>query len=473
MHPLPRAILYWGSLIALDLSKYLVVGISSRALFDLEHENEIYVSGGFPAFSNYQLSHESDILKPGAAFPLVEALLKLNNIRPGERRVKVILMSRNHPDVALRVLKSIESYRLDVTRAALTGGTRLAPYLEPFRVDLFLSASDEDVQLAANAGIPAGRIYDVPEKSAAAIDHIRIAFDGDCVLFSDEAQQVYDAHGLEAFRKHEKTNSQTALPPGSFAKLLRTLSEFQGKDLNDSHVQIALVTARDSPAQERAIRTLRAWGVRLDQAFFLGGLPKEGVLEVFQPHIFLDDQDKYCLAAAPKVPTARVLTPISGVASAVENLEITIGATETADGFMLICKPYLKRQFRAAEPQLREWYSENMTILNEEAATSLQDELAFSIRDTPKGDERLQLKGWLRPTLATTNPIESAFSVVDRICKRVKRWRRGDPRKRWVGAGLWLAERNFRRVKGYKQLPKLLAELAKLNTPPPAQARAA
>ena len=371
----------------IDLSRTLVVGVSSRALFDLEYENKIYESQGFPLFSEHQRSHEPTVLKRGTAFPLVEALLRLNT-NDSERKVEVVLMSRNHPDAALRVFNSITHYGLDVTRAALTGGTPVARYLDSFKVDLFLSAFDEDVQAAANEGFAAGKIYGVPETSAAAIDHIRVAFDGDCVLFSNEAQQIFDTAGIGAFREHERTNAQRPLPPGPFAKLIKTLAAIQGPDLEHSPVQIALVTSRDAPAHERAIRTMRVWGVRLDQAFFLGGLPKEGVLEAFQPHIFFDDQALYCEAAAPYVPTAQVLPQSVTDEMQVEAVDITVSAAANKEGFLMVCKKYLKRDFNSKQSQLEDWHTEQVSVLDDPHRRNFLAELAQSIEGSPKGEER-------------------------------------------------------------------------------------
>lgn len=374
----------------IDLSRTLVVGISSRALFDLEHENKIYESQGFSSFSKYQRSHEDKVLEPGTAFPLVQALLRLNPkaAESSERMVEVVLMSRNHPDVSLRVFNSIAEYGLDVTRAALTGGKPVARYLNSFKVDLFLSAFDEDVQAASNEGFAAGKIYKVPETSVADIDQIRLAFDGDCVLFSGEAQQVFDTAGKEAFLEHERANAQRPLPEGPFAKLIQTLTAIQGPDLKNSPVQIALVTAREVPTHERALRTMRAWNVRLDQAFFLGGQSKEGVLEAFQPHIFFDDQARYCEAAAPYVPTAQVLTKSMNDAVQVEDVDITVSAAANGDGFLMVCKKYLKRDFNSKQSQLKDWYAEKVSVLDETHRRNFLAELALSVEDSPKGEER-------------------------------------------------------------------------------------
>lgn len=292
---------------AADLSNCLVIGISSRALFDLEEENRIFEEHGLEAYSRYQRDHEDDVLAPGTAFHLVKGLLELNRRRRGAPLIEVIVVSRNSPDTGLRVFNSIHAHQLGITRAAFAGGENMAPYLQPFNVDLFLSRSEADVQTAIDGGTPAALIYDPPASFDADSDQIRIAFDADAVVFSDQAEQIYREQGLEAFAEHERTHAKEPLPEGPFAKLLKTLALLQ-RDLppEDAPVRIGIVTARDSPAHERVIRTLRAWDVRVDSAFFLGGLPKEPVLRAFRAHIFFDDQDKHLAAASRHVPAARV-----------------------------------------------------------------------------------------------------------------------------------------------------------------------
>lgn len=285
----------------------LVIGISSRALFDLQEENAIYEKEGLQAYAKYQVEHENDILKPGSGFPLVEALLRLNALRD-ERIVEVIIMSRNSADTSLRVFNSIAHYGLDITRAALGGGSDLAPYLEAFQVDLFLSADEVDVQLAINANIAAGQIYtDVIPSKQQEIHEIRIAFDGDAVLFSDESEKIYQEKGLDAFSENEQKLAHKVLPEGPFARFLKTISHLQEHfDGQKSPIRTALVTARNAPAHERVIRTLRAWDVRIDEAFFLGGMSKKDILQAFGAHIFFDDQCSHLDPASKVVPSARV-----------------------------------------------------------------------------------------------------------------------------------------------------------------------
>jgi 5'-nucleotidase len=295
-----------------DLSNYLVIGVSSRALFDLSLENEIYENEGLEAYCRYQLEHENDVLKPGTGFALIEAILRINEIEAGVRRTEVVIISRNSADTSLRISNSIDDYNLDITRAAFTSGEPVAKYLNAFEVDLFLSATEEDVQAAVDSSVAAGLIYDGPSRDRAdPLQQIRIAFDGDAVLFSKESEMIYQQQGLEAFIEHEKENAQQPLPEGPFAKLLKTLSFLQfDLDRNTNHdqppIRTALVTARNSPAHERVIRTLRTWNVRIDETFFLGGVPKHKILESFSPHIFFDDQHQHCEGAAGVVPTARV-----------------------------------------------------------------------------------------------------------------------------------------------------------------------
>ncbi len=297
-----------------DLSDFLVIGISSRALFDLNIENQIYEDEGLEAYCSYQLEHENDILKPGTGFALIEALLKINQIDKKKRRTEVVIISRNSADTSLRISNSIDHYNLDITRAAFTGGEPVAKYLNSFDVDLFLSAAEEDVQAAVESQVASGLIYDSPvQQEQQPLDQIRIAFDGDAVLFSEESEIIYQKQGLEAFIQHEKQNAQLPLPEGPFAKLLKTLSYLQfqlGSTINGPPpIRMALVTARNSPAHERVIRTLRAWKVRIDETFFLGGIPKDRVLASFAPHIFFDDQHRHCDMASKVVPTARLPFP--------------------------------------------------------------------------------------------------------------------------------------------------------------------
>ena len=292
----------------LTLDDKLVVGISSRALFDLEEENRIFKEHGLEAYSEYQLKHENEVLKPGTAFPLIKALHNLN--REGRYSTEIIIMSKNSADTSLRIFNSIKYYGLNISRAALVGGSAISPYLNAFRTDLFLSADEDDVQEAINANVAAGLICshsDLPIDPKQEIKQIRIAFDGDAVLFSDESERIYQEHGLEAFAEHEYANARNPLPEGPFAKLLKTISIIQNDFPKEtSPIRTALVTARNAPAHERVIRTLRAWNVRIDEAFFLGGIQKSEILKAFDANIFFDDQATHTDPASKLVPAARV-----------------------------------------------------------------------------------------------------------------------------------------------------------------------
>ncbi|MDE6747742.1 MAG: 5'-nucleotidase [Lachnospiraceae bacterium] len=293
-----------------DLENRLVVGVSSRALFDLSCENQIFEADGVDAYCRYQVEHEDEILQPGPGFPLIRALLNLNNLPGMEGCVEVIIMSRNSPDTSLRVFNAIRHYGLNITRAVLASGASLAPYLEAFRTDLFLSAYEDDVQSAIDSNIAAGIIcsdgihtYDCEHQ----IKQIRIAFDGDAVLFSDESEQIFKEKGLQAFEENERKNADNPLKAGPFARFLKILSELQkGFSADEAPIRTALVTSRCAPAHERVIRTLRAWNVRIDEAFFLGGVQKKDVLKAFGAHIFFDDQLIHTDTASEVVPAARV-----------------------------------------------------------------------------------------------------------------------------------------------------------------------
>ena len=291
---------------AYDLKEKLVIGISSRALFDLEKENEIFESQGVEEYAKYQLEHENELLEKGTAYPLIEALLRLNQIF-NDPIVEVIVMSRNTPETGLRIFNSINEYGLEIRRAAFTGGESIARYLQAFEVDLFLSKSEEDVQMAIDNGIAAAIIYNPPQDFDPKQDEIRIAFDADAVIFSEESERIYKEKGLEAFIENERANTNKPLPEGPFGKLLKTLSMIKEKEEKGSkYVKIAIVTARNSPAHKRVILTLREWGVKVDEAFFLGGVSKEKILKSFNAHIFFDDQEAHIEKSSMHIPSGRV-----------------------------------------------------------------------------------------------------------------------------------------------------------------------
>lgn len=295
---------------AYDLTEPLVIGISSRALFNLEDENAVFEQYGLKAYADYQREHEKDILLPGPAFQLVKAFLNLNNLYKDRRTVEVIIMSRNSPETSLRIFHSIDHYGLDITRAALLSGAEVAPYLKAFKTDLFLSAYAPDVKQAVDNGVAAGMILTGKKhaNSREEIGQIRVAFDGDAVLFSAEAEKVFKQQGIHAFHEHEQSLVDTPLQKGPFANFLMALSSLQNiyQTQEQSPIRTALVTSRSVPAHERAIKTLREWGVRVDEAFFLGGVQKRDILASFGAHIFFDDQHAHAEPASEVVPSAVV-----------------------------------------------------------------------------------------------------------------------------------------------------------------------
>jgi 5'-nucleotidase len=285
----------------------LVIAISSRALFNLNDSNAVFEKQGLDAYSQYQIEHENEILEPGDAFPLVQKLLKLNERLGGERRVEIILLSRNSADTGLRVFNSIEHYGLTVTRAAFCGGETPYRYVQAFGCHLFLSTHGEDVRNALDNGVAAATLIAAKSKSAHG-DQLRFAFDGDAVLFSDEAEQIFKRDGLEAFTSSEKAAARKPLHGGPFKAFLSALhglqAEFKGEE--DSPIRTALVTARSAPAHERVIRTLRAWNIRIDESLFLGGLDKGPFLGAYGADVFFDDQRQHCDSACVHVATGHV-----------------------------------------------------------------------------------------------------------------------------------------------------------------------
>lgn len=293
----------------LDISEILVIGVSSRALFDLEEENKIFDKKGIEGYRKYQLKNEDKPLKSGTAFYLVKSLLELNN-QADKRIVEVIVMSRNSPETGVRMLNSIKNHSLDISRVALSGGEPLSPYIEAFDIDLFLSKDEADVQKVIDSkASAAATIYAPPKDFNPEQSKVKIAFDADAVLFSDESEYRYKSEGMDAFHKYESEHENDPLNEGPFAKLLIKLSKIQDHlptRIELSPLRIAIVTARNAPSHMRVIRTLRKWGVYVDEAYFLGGLSKDKVLKAFGAHIFFDDQDTHLKSSSEFVPSGKV-----------------------------------------------------------------------------------------------------------------------------------------------------------------------
>ncbi len=289
----------------------LTVAISSRALFDLEAANGVYESDGLEAYCRYMIEHEDDVLGKGVAFNMVEKLLALNtDLDAGKtankHHVEVILLSRNSADSGLRIFNSIEHYGLNISRASFTNGLQPYRYVQPFGASLFLSANPQDVRMALEAGYAAATILP-STKAAEASNQLRIAFDGDAVLFSDEAEKIYQRDGLDAFNESEIAAASTPLSGGPFKEFLTALHHIQIEyPVDRSPIRTALVTARGAPTHKRVILTLRKWGVRVDEAIFLGGLPKGEFLKTFGADIFFDDQALHCESASEHVATGHV-----------------------------------------------------------------------------------------------------------------------------------------------------------------------
>ncbi len=284
----------------------LVIAISSRALFNLDDSHQIYINQGLDAYSGYQIEHEDDILKPGDAFPMVQKLLRLNERLSGAPRVEVILLSRNSADTGLRVFNSIEHYGLNITRAAFCGGESPYRYINAFGCHLFLSTDGEDVRCALEQGVAAATLMPSrPDQEHG--DELRFAFDGDAVLFSDEAEQVFKTQGLDAFTQSERAAAKTPLSGGPFMAFLSALQGLQ-QEFSEAEcpIRTALVTARSAPAHERVIRTLRAWNIRIDESLFLGGLDKGSFLKAYGADVFFDDQLQHCDSASEHVATGHV-----------------------------------------------------------------------------------------------------------------------------------------------------------------------
>jgi 5'-nucleotidase len=333
----------------LDLSKTLVVGISATALFDLAEADKLFSEkhaedpdNAIEEYRQYMLKHEDVLLNPGTGLPLVKALLNLNSYqKPGEPPiVEVVVMSRNSPETGIRVLKTIRSMSLGISRSAFTAGELVTDYLEAFDVDLFLTTSVQDAQKVIDSRACAAAILSPPPVGGIELSEtqVRIAFDGDAVLFDEESEILFKQKGLEAFHQAEDASQDIPLAAGPYASLLIKIAKMQERlpmRVEYSPVRIAIVTARNSPAEMRVIKTLRHWGVYVDEAFFLGGVGKAKVLKAFKPHIFLDDQEVHLKDAASFVPSGRVPylsgSPLATVAVPHQEVEQVVIAAQQAE----------------------------------------------------------------------------------------------------------------------------------------------
>lgn len=292
-----------------DISNKLKIAVTTRALFKLEDEDKLYREKGRIAYEKYQIEKECAILEKGAAFSLIKALLSINNIKETKDRVEVLIVTRNNANTGIRVFNSINNYNLPISRGCFTGGGELVPYLSALDIDLFLTANENDAQAAIDAGIPAAVLLtdNIPEYSTDEENKIRIAFDGDAVIFAEDSELIYKKQGLETFKENEAQLADEPMNEGPFVKFLKVISDLQASlGENQGFIKTALVTARDAPSHERVIKTLRKWGVRIDEMFFLGGISKNPILKAFGAQIFFDDQTTYTKPASTIVPSGTV-----------------------------------------------------------------------------------------------------------------------------------------------------------------------
>ena len=300
---------------AVSLEGKLVVAISSRALFNFEEENRVFEQANDRAYMQLQLERLEVPAPPGVAFSLVKKLLAFNDEQ--NPRIEVVILSRNDPVSGMRVFRSAQHYGLPILRGSFTRGQSPWRYLKPLKANLFLSTHLSDVRAALDAGVPAAQVY--PHSAHASPSHpheVRIAFDGDAVLFSDEAERVFQSQGLTAFQQHEKDRASQPLSAGPFKPLLEALHRLQQEGTPHMRIRTALVTARSAPAHERAIRTLMDWNIEIDEAMFLGGLDKGEFLREFEPDFFFDDQTGHIESAAQHVPSGHVARGVASGTSA-------------------------------------------------------------------------------------------------------------------------------------------------------------
>ncbi|MTB70931.1 5'-nucleotidase [Arsenicicoccus sp. MKL-02] len=308
------------------LEDVLVVGVASSALFDLTDSDAVFRSMGESEYRRYQEEHIDNLLEPGVAFPFIKRLLSLNDLgSPDAPLVEVIVLSRNDPETGLRVMRSIARHGLPITRAVFMQGKAPYRFIEALNMSLFLSQNETDVRQAIQQGFAAGRVLGQPAADLTGTE-LRVAFDFDGVLADDSSEAVMQAEGLPAFHAHETEHTLDPLPEGRLSEFLRGLNRIQDREqerlsTDDTYVRrvhVSIVTARNAPSHERVVRTLKSWGVRVNDAFFLGGIEKSRVLRVLKPHLFFDDQLSHLEGAANDVPSVHVPFGVANQFSASE-----------------------------------------------------------------------------------------------------------------------------------------------------------
>ena len=299
---------------AFDLSRRLVIGLASSALFDLAESDAVFRTKGAQIYREYQRDNQDKPLARGVAFPFIRRVLSLNQLNPEDPPVEVILLSRNDPDTGLRVMNSIQHYGLPITRAVFMQGQSPHRYIPAFDIELFLSANAEDVRSAVQAGYPAGQILTGMIDDDSSDQQLRIAFDFDGVLVDDEAETVYQEHDLGEFHQHETLRQDIPHTPGPLKAFLKRIAAIQQLEeekrvLEPDYqpiLRVSIVTARNAPAHKRVINTMRHWGITVNEAFFMGGVEKAKVLDIMQPHIFFDDQKLHLEPAAARLPSVHI-----------------------------------------------------------------------------------------------------------------------------------------------------------------------
>ncbi|MBW7475879.1 5'-nucleotidase [Paenibacillus oenotherae] len=305
------------------IEEKFVVAVASSALFNLEESHKVFQEQGEEEYRKYQREHEQVVLEQGVAFPLIKRLLMINGEDPSDQPVEVILLSRNDHDTGLRVLKSIEHYGLPISRAAFVAGSNPINYMEAFNASLFLSANPDDVRAALSKGLPAAQVFPTEFVDNEEEAELRIAFDFDGIIVDDSSEGIYQRLGMQSFHENEKLKAGEAMPPGPLLKFFQEVSrlqrsEWEKKQKDDSYtprVRVAIATARNAPAHERVVTTLRSLGVRVDEAFFLGGIDKGRVLKIFRPHIFFDDQIGHIEGVSSISPSAHVPFGVTNLSS--------------------------------------------------------------------------------------------------------------------------------------------------------------
>ncbi|XP_078256251.1 cytosolic 5'-nucleotidase 1A-like [Rhinoraja longicauda] len=290
----------------------ITIAVSSRTLFNMAEERAIYETDGLESYVKFQQEHENEPLKKGLAFALMKALetvnSRLHELYPGtDEMFDVVLMTNNHAQVGVRLINSINHYGLSIERFCLTGGTSPISYLKAYHTNLYLSSDPVKVAKALSEGIAAATLCHLDKDAQLSEQQLRVAFDGDSFVSQEPNEKSSKNYMLadslcdyepKPTPQMQQTGRGGATEPGKglLVGFLEAIGKIQKKfyaknQRMDCPIRVYLIIKKGGSAVGlKALKTIRSWGLDVDEAFILSGLSATVLLNKICPHIYLDEQ---------------------------------------------------------------------------------------------------------------------------------------------------------------------------------------